>query len=112
VWPNDLKLQRAGKHLNDLQAEIDRWLGGEGHEIRVEPDPQRNGTRGRGHRHQEADEREARSADRLVDEGKVELHSTIDRWYPRIAQADQITLRMLGNMTGCPGRTCPSQPRG
>jgi D-alanyl-D-alanine carboxypeptidase len=35
----------------------------------------------------------------LADEGKLELDSTIDRWYPRIPQADQITLRMLANMT-------------
>lgn len=35
----------------------------------------------------------------LADEGKLELDSTIDRWYPRIPQADRITLRMLANMT-------------
>jgi D-alanyl-D-alanine carboxypeptidase len=35
----------------------------------------------------------------LADEGRVELDSTIDRWYPRIPQADRITLRMLANMT-------------
>jgi D-alanyl-D-alanine carboxypeptidase len=35
----------------------------------------------------------------LAEEGKLALDATIDRWYPRIAQADRITLRMLANMT-------------
>jgi D-alanyl-D-alanine carboxypeptidase len=35
----------------------------------------------------------------LADEGMLELDSPIDRWYPRIPQADRITLRMLANMT-------------
>jgi D-alanyl-D-alanine carboxypeptidase len=35
----------------------------------------------------------------LAEERKVDLDATIDRWYPQIAQADRITLRMLANMT-------------
>jgi len=33
----------------------------------------------------------------LVEEGKLRLEDTIDRWYPRIAKADRITLKMLMN---------------
>lgn len=39
MWPHDLKLQRASKHLKDLQFEINRWMKGEGYSVRVEPDP-------------------------------------------------------------------------
>jgi D-alanyl-D-alanine carboxypeptidase len=35
----------------------------------------------------------------LAEERKLNLDSTIDRWYPRVPQAGRITLRMLANMT-------------
>lgn len=34
-----------------------------------------------------------------VDEGKVELDATIDRWLPDLPNADRVTLRMLANQT-------------
>jgi D-alanyl-D-alanine carboxypeptidase len=34
----------------------------------------------------------------LVDEGKLKLDDTIDRWFPDLPDAKQITVRMLGNM--------------
>ena len=40
MWPHDLKLHRARKHLEELDAEIGRWVEGGGYTIRVEPDPQ------------------------------------------------------------------------
>lgn len=39
MWPHDLKLRRARKHLDELKAEIDRWVEGEGYTIGVEPRP-------------------------------------------------------------------------
>jgi CubicO group peptidase (beta-lactamase class C family) len=36
---------------------------------------------------------------RLVEEGVVTLDDTIDRWLPDLPDADQVTLRMLANMT-------------
>lgn len=39
VWPHDLKLARARRHLEDLMAEMNRWVEGGGYTIRVEPDP-------------------------------------------------------------------------
>jgi CubicO group peptidase (beta-lactamase class C family) len=35
----------------------------------------------------------------LVDEGVVSLDDTIDAWLPELPHADQVTLRMLANMT-------------
>ncbi|MGW7054927.1 serine hydrolase domain-containing protein [Streptomyces sp. NPDC054887] len=35
----------------------------------------------------------------LVEEGKVGLDDTVDRWLPELPHADKITLRMLGNAT-------------
>ncbi|MGG8408369.1 serine hydrolase domain-containing protein [Streptomyces sp. 12297] len=35
----------------------------------------------------------------LVDEGKVGLDDTIDRWLPDVPHSDEITLRMLGSST-------------
>lgn len=35
----------------------------------------------------------------LVDEGALALDDTIDRWLPELPDADQVTLRMLANMT-------------
>jgi len=35
----------------------------------------------------------------FVDEGKVSLDDTIDRWLPEVPDADQVTLRMLANQT-------------
>jgi len=35
----------------------------------------------------------------LVDEHKVTLDDTIDRWMPDLPEADQVTLRMLANQT-------------
>lgn len=40
MWPHDLKLQRASKHLDGLEAEIDQWAERGGYTIQVEPDPQ------------------------------------------------------------------------
>jgi hypothetical protein len=40
VWPHELKLQRARKHLDELKAEVRRWVEEDGYTIRVEPDPQ------------------------------------------------------------------------
>lgn len=40
MWPHDLKLQRASEHLNELKAEIDGWVKGDGYTISVEPDLQ------------------------------------------------------------------------
>jgi D-alanyl-D-alanine carboxypeptidase len=34
----------------------------------------------------------------LVDEGKLSLDDTIDRWFPDVPKANQITIRMLGDM--------------
>jgi D-alanyl-D-alanine carboxypeptidase len=34
---------------------------------------------------------------RLHDQGRVSLDDRLSRWYPRLPQADRITLRMLGN---------------
>jgi len=34
----------------------------------------------------------------LVDEGKLKLDDTIDRWFPDLPDAKQITVRMLGDM--------------
>jgi len=39
VWAHDLKLQRAGQHLKELEGEIDGWVKGDGYSIRIEPDP-------------------------------------------------------------------------
>lgn len=36
---------------------------------------------------------------RFVDEGKVDLDDTIDRWMPTLPAADRVTLRMLANQT-------------
>jgi CubicO group peptidase (beta-lactamase class C family) len=36
---------------------------------------------------------------RFVDEGKVGLEDTIDRWMPELPEADQVTLKMLANHT-------------
>ncbi|HYH12383.1 MAG TPA: serine hydrolase domain-containing protein [Thermomicrobiales bacterium] len=36
---------------------------------------------------------------RLVDEGVLALDDAIDRWLPELPDADQVTLRMLANMT-------------
>ncbi len=35
----------------------------------------------------------------LVDEGKLSLDDTIDKWFPNVPLADQITIRMLGDMS-------------
>jgi D-alanyl-D-alanine carboxypeptidase len=35
----------------------------------------------------------------LVDEGKLKLDDTIDRWFPDLPDANQITVRMLGDMS-------------
>lgn len=35
----------------------------------------------------------------FVDEGKVSLDDTIDRWLPTLPEADQVTLKMLANQT-------------
>ena len=35
----------------------------------------------------------------FVDEGKVSLDDTIDRWLPEVPDADKVTLRMLANQT-------------
>jgi CubicO group peptidase (beta-lactamase class C family) len=35
----------------------------------------------------------------FVDEGKVTLDDTVDRWLPQLPDADQVTLRMLANQT-------------
>jgi CubicO group peptidase (beta-lactamase class C family) len=35
----------------------------------------------------------------FVDEGKVELDDTIDRWMPTLPEADEVTLKMLANQT-------------
>jgi CubicO group peptidase (beta-lactamase class C family) len=35
----------------------------------------------------------------LVDEGKVQLDDTIDRWMPTLPEADEVTLKMLANQT-------------
>jgi CubicO group peptidase (beta-lactamase class C family) len=35
----------------------------------------------------------------FVDEGKVRLDDTIDRWMPDLAEASQVTLKMLANQT-------------
>jgi CubicO group peptidase (beta-lactamase class C family) len=35
----------------------------------------------------------------FVDEGKVGLDDTIDRWMPTLPEADQVTLKMLANQT-------------
>ncbi|HEY3673096.1 MAG TPA: serine hydrolase domain-containing protein [Acidimicrobiia bacterium] len=35
----------------------------------------------------------------LVDEGKLSLDDTIDKWFPDVPLADQITVRMLGDMS-------------
>jgi D-alanyl-D-alanine carboxypeptidase len=35
----------------------------------------------------------------LVDEGKLSLDDTIDRWFPSLPDANQITIRMLGEMS-------------
>jgi CubicO group peptidase (beta-lactamase class C family) len=35
----------------------------------------------------------------FVDEGKVDLDDTIDRWLPEVPDADTVTLRMLANQT-------------
>lgn len=39
MWAHDLKLQRAGQHLKELEGEIDGWVQGDGYSIRIEPDP-------------------------------------------------------------------------
>lgn len=39
MWPHDLKALRARQHLDELKAEITRWVEGDGYTIRVEPDP-------------------------------------------------------------------------
>ena len=36
---------------------------------------------------------------RFVDDGKVTLDDTIDRWMPDLPEADQVTLKMLANQT-------------
>src|SRR5919107_826805 len=36
---------------------------------------------------------------RFVDEGRVSLDDTIDRWIPTLPEADKVTLRMLANQT-------------
>ena len=36
---------------------------------------------------------------RFVDEGKVRLDDTIDRWMPTLPEADKVTLKMLANQT-------------
>jgi D-alanyl-D-alanine carboxypeptidase len=35
----------------------------------------------------------------LVDQGKLSLDDTIDKWFPDVPLADQITVRMLGDMS-------------
>jgi CubicO group peptidase (beta-lactamase class C family) len=35
----------------------------------------------------------------FVDEGRVSLDDTVDRWMPTLPEADQVTLRMLANQT-------------
>jgi len=35
----------------------------------------------------------------LVDEGKVALHESVDRWYPQLPRAQEITVEMLGRMS-------------
>ena len=35
----------------------------------------------------------------LVDEGKIRLNETVDRWYPELDRAKEITVEMLGNMS-------------
>ena len=35
----------------------------------------------------------------FVDEGKVELSDTIDRWLPDLPNSDKVTLKMLANQT-------------
>ena len=36
----------------------------------------------------------------LVAEGKLKLTDTIDRWFPWVPNASQITIRNLGDMSG------------
>ncbi len=36
---------------------------------------------------------------RFVDEGKLELSDTVDRWMPDLPNADKVTLKMLANQT-------------
>jgi hypothetical protein len=40
LWSHDLKLARARKHFEELSAEVDRWVKGDGYAIRVEPHPE------------------------------------------------------------------------
>lgn len=35
----------------------------------------------------------------LVDEGELDLDDTIDQWFPELDGGDEVTVRMLGNMT-------------
>src|SRR6266850_4810145 len=37
----------------------------------------------------------------FVDEHKVKLDDTIERWMPDLPQADEVTLKMLANQTSC-----------
>jgi hypothetical protein len=40
MWAHDLKLGRARKYLEELEAEVERWVHKDGYSIRVYPDPE------------------------------------------------------------------------